>query len=266
MLKNNNNNQYIRAFSQAETQQAQTLLEQLVLAKQGAKIEEADWSSLYCDVIGAPRQKLSNLPFRDFNHDGVGVEFKFMSRKSPISDVGKSIMHPSATRTISFDENDTAENAKNMVLSQWAKQIEGFAERVSAGSSDGSYDLRWGILLWAADHSEFLYFEERIEEPDPSQYEGRWVLSSSRGQTSRNLHIFEKASGEKKFSCTLPRNGAKLQPYFRVPTLAEGAIHFKVAPTDLVPIYVSKPMSERLVQLFPNLNSNDAIDFLINSM
>lgn len=64
----------------------------------------------------------SNLPFRDCLHDGVGVEFKLLSKADPSGCMGKSLMHPAATRTIDFDENESAEGAMAKVFQNRALQ------------------------------------------------------------------------------------------------------------------------------------------------
>lgn len=70
---------YIQPFTRSEEVVARAELELLTKRLQGRKLEEDDWTSLYCKVKGAPEQKWSNLPFRDYIHNGVGVEFKMLS-------------------------------------------------------------------------------------------------------------------------------------------------------------------------------------------
>ena len=103
---------YIQPFSDAELIEARCEVQRLAIALLGRKVEEGDWTDLYCRVKKVPSPGWSNLPFRDYIHDGVGVEFKLLCRQNPIGDVGRSLMHPSATRTISFDENELAESAR----------------------------------------------------------------------------------------------------------------------------------------------------------
>lgn len=56
-------------------------LEQLLIAKvahmMGRKLEEGDWSEIYCRAKGIPLSSWSNLEL-DIIHDGVGVEQKML--------------------------------------------------------------------------------------------------------------------------------------------------------------------------------------------
>lgn len=243
--------EYLRPFTTAQLEAARVETELLARHLQGRKLEEGDWTALYCRVKDVRPSGWSNLPFRDFLHSGVGVEFKLLMRDSPEQDIGKSLMHPAATRTITFKADDPADRAMRTVLEQWSEQITGFEQRIAQTSTASSVDARWGVLLWAPDHSQFLYFEERLVKPDPTKYYAEWSSGTHRGKTSRNLHIFEKATKRKRFSCTLPRNGAKLQPYFDVPTKDQGAVLFKVAPHTVAPFYVERQDIEALRKLFP---------------
>lgn len=247
--------EYIQAFDADEVLMATAEVNKLVRSLQGRKLEEGDWTSLYCRVKGVPEMGWSNLPFRDYLHDGVGVEFKLLSKADPSGCMGKSLMHPAATRTIDFSENEPAEDAMAKVFQQWGAAISEFEDRVRATSKTGSVDVRWGILLWAPDHSEFLYFEERLEKPRVEDYQARWHDGNHRGKATRNLHIFEKATGKKKFSCTLPRNGAKLQPYFDVPDVANGAHIFRPEKADVLPLFVRREDADAIEKLFPDISS-----------
>ena len=64
---------------------------------------------------------------------------------------------------------------------------------------------------------QFLYFEEPIRAPNADDYTAEWVESGGGSRKgSRNLWIYEKATGKKRFSVTTSA-GAKIQPYFDVP-------------------------------------------------
>lgn len=254
---------YLQPFTAAERANAEDEVKQLATSLQGRKVEEGDWTALYCRVKNAPFAGWSNLPFRDYIYQGVGVEFKLLCRENPIGDVGRSLMHPSATRTITFDPDGPAQQAMREVLTQWGNQIRMFEERIRASSPRQTVDARWGILLWSPDHTQFLYFEERLIKPDPGDFKAEWHDGSHRGKATRNLHIFERSSSKKKFSCTLPKNGAKLQPYFDIPTEAEGACLFKVEKSDLVPLYISSALRERLAKDFPGLGNDQLIEQLL---
>jgi len=85
-------------------------------------------------------------------------------------------------------------------------------------------------MLWSPTLDEFLYFEEELVEPNPVDFYAEWVEGSHRGNKTRNLHIFEQESGTKRYSITLPKHGAKIQPYFDVPSVAQGAHLFRIPP------------------------------------
>ena len=207
----------------------------------GGKLEEYHWSSVYRAAMSIPpdpKKNWSNMPFNDLLFQGLGLEWKMLQRPSPFSDQGRCLMHPAATRRISYDPAATAEEGKQQVLSQWATQILDFAQRVAATSPSGAADIRLGLLLWATDLSEFLYFEEQLEVPDPDDFYAEWGDGQARGRQTRNLYIFEKATGKKRYSVTQPRNGAKLQPYYDVPTEEEGAYLFSVEACNLHPLSV----------------------------
>lgn len=254
---------YLRPFTPAQLEAARIEVVRLVRNLQGRKLEEGDWTELYCRVKAATYTGWSNLPFRDYLHNGVGVEFKLLMRTSPQDDIGRSLMHPAATRTIDFDETDPPDKAMRAVLKQWSDQIEGFEQRIAKTLKSGSVDAHWGVLLWAQDHSQFLYFEERLKKPNPADYFAAWGTGTHRGKKSRNLHIFEGATKRKRFSCTVPRNGAKLQPYFDVPSEAQGAVLFKVPPHTVAPVYVERDDIERMRKMFPGATDEDVVAKLL---
>jgi hypothetical protein len=175
--------------------------------------DESLWSDIYCRAQGAPIHKRSNLPFNDYRHNGVGIEWKFLKRNDPANDLGKRLMHPSASRKIELNADWDAEDAKDKVLTQWGESLKEF--KTAAG------EIKWGIMLWKPDYTQFVYFEEVIDIPDPNCYTGRWITGRHRDKETCNLGIFEKDSDDKAFSVTLPKNGSKIQPYFTVPTDAE---------------------------------------------
>lgn len=99
-------------------------------------------------------------------------------------------------------------------------------------SKDGvkDVDLRIGWLLWQNSLREFLYFEEPMAVPEPEDYVAEWREREGSGsrQGSRNLWIYDKVSGEKHFSVTTEA-GAKIQPYFQVPSPSDPHLyHFVV--------------------------------------
>ena len=233
------------AFTPEEETVVQSQLALLVRALRhvpgGGKIEEDYWSYVYHIARGASVRGWSNMPMRDFTHNGLGVEMKLLkSRKSrrPFSHQGKRIMHPAATRAIAFNPADSAEDCKVAILTQFGSQIAAFRERVKEDGGVPQADIRWGVLLWNVELTEFLYFEERMIEPNPNDYRAEFVVSNHRGSATRNLHIFEKATDIKRFSVTRPEKGAKVQPYYDVPYIGEGAYAFTVPDDDRKPLWV----------------------------
>jgi hypothetical protein len=257
-------NKYLTAFTGDQMTLAAVEMNRLVRSLQGRKVEEDDWTNLYCKVKDAPHPGWSNLPFRDYLHDGVGVEFKLMKKDNPSACMGRSIMHPAATRTISFSEDSSAAEAMDRIFDQWGATIADFETRTRATSSTGKADLRWGVLLWAPDHSEFLYFEERLEVPLVSDHHAVWHEGNHRGKPTRNLRIYDRATDALRFSCTLPRNGAKLQPYFDVPDVDNGACVFKPTGHGVVPLFAAKHDAQRFLSHFPDEASEEGLKKLLD--
>lgn len=113
-------------------------------------------------------------------------------------------------------------------------------------------DLRTGWLLWQDSLREFLYFEEAMLAPDPEAYVAEWRAREGSGsrQGSRNLWIYERASGEKHFSVTTEA-GAKIQPYFRVPApddphLYHFVVQGEVCDNGLVRVWLTQTTANML--------------------
>jgi len=231
-----------KAFSDEEYKLVQGMLDDLVrilrIVPGGGKIEEDYWSYIYHQIRRAPLGHWSNLPMRDYCYDGLGVEMKLLKRRHPLADQGSSLMHPAATRRIAFEPNDSAEACKTTILKQFANQISDFRRRVEATKPGTEPDLRWGVLLWSGDLTEFLYFEERMIEPNPDHFYAEFVQRYHRGRPTTSLSIYEKSTGVKRFSVTLPQRGAKVQPYFDVPRVGEGAYAFVVRDSSLRPLWL----------------------------
>ncbi|HZO71749.1 MAG TPA: hypothetical protein VFB60_06065 [Ktedonobacteraceae bacterium] len=236
--------QAVFAFTDEEVITVQQMLETLVRALRevpgGGKVEEGYWSYIYHAIRKAPVASWSNLPMRDFCHNGLGVEMKLLQRRAPSLDQGHRLMHPAATRTVTFDPDQSAEICKEQVLTQFANQIMEFRDRTAKTCLDCTPDIRWGIFLWSPALNEFLYFEEALREPDPDNFYAEFVASFHRGKARRNLHIFEKATGIKRYSVTMPDKGAKVQPYFDIPTVEKGAYLFKVPDDGRKPLWLKE--------------------------
>lgn len=257
----------ILAFTESENDRVQAMLETLVrslrLVPGGGKMEEGYWSYIYHTIHHAPVAAWSNLPMRDFLHNGSGVEMKLLQRNSPLAAQGQRIMHPAATRTLLFDPSQDAEICKNHILEQFVTRIADFRNRAAQTCSGCEPDIRWGIFLWKPTLDEFLYFEERIREPDPNDFYAHFIVGTHRGKPTRNLHIFEKATNIKRYSVTMPEKGAKLQPYFDVPQIGQGAYLYTIPNDNRKPIWLAEETIQALQQV--SSNRNQSIDELILS-
>ncbi len=183
---------------------------------------------------------------------------------------GRSILHPAGTRAFRFpNEIHNATEAAHDVLRQYGQKIAertyivniinsyhhgkysrseamnelmktGMGnpkakelvpvERVPVGDAGAPPDMRFGWLLWRRDLAEFLYFEQPMIIPDPSDFVGEWHERQARGRRlpSRNLWIFRKSTGTKEYSITNAA-GAKVQPYFTIPLPSDPNLyHFRV--------------------------------------
>jgi len=217
----------LSAFSDEEARLAKLYLAGAVAAMMGRKLEEGDWSAVYCKAKGIPDAGWSNLNI-DINYNGLGLELKLLRISSlgrrSIRDVcGTALMHPSATRSIRIDNvNVDPDVVMRDILTQYGQLISDRTNTVRAQSPSMVPDMRTGWLLWEDNLAEFLYFEESMVSPDPNRYYATWNDTPARGarKPSRSLWIYDKATGKKCYSVTTSA-GIKIQPYFDVP-----------APTD----------------------------------
>lgn len=222
------------AFTAIERVTVHKLLATRVAYMMGRKFEEGDWADIYCKAKGIPQNGWSNLNI-DIMSGNKGIEQKMLCYKSGISIMdacGRTLMHPSATRSIRISSEISDPNvAMKIVLTQYADLIQQRTEKVLE-QADGATeaDMRTGWLLWQANLHEFLYFEERMKIPDPDDYYAEWTERNSRGvrKESKNLWIYEKDTGIKRYSVTTDA-GAKIQPYFDVPSPKDSNLyHFVV--------------------------------------
>ncbi len=210
-------------FTEEQTKRTKILLAAKVASMMGRKLEEGDWSEVYCKSKALPDAGWSNLHI-DVAYQGLGVEFKMLRiaqlRGRPIKSVcGTSLMHPAATRSVRID--DASRDANEVmadVLQQYADLIEYRTQRVRETSPDGRADMRFGWLLWEDDLREFLYFEEPMLMPNPGDYYAEWNETVARGarKSSKSLWVYEKLTNKKRYSVTT-NAGIKIQPYFDVP-------------------------------------------------
>jgi hypothetical protein len=217
------------AFSKKGFVKAHSLLASKVATMMGRKMEEGDWASVYCAAKNIPHTGWSNLNI-DVCHAGLGVEHKMLcvkSGKPMLEHCGMSLMHPSATRSIRIPatEGDPTDIAAQ-VLAQYADLIERRRQKVAETAGGIEPDMRVGWLLWQESLREFLYFEEEMLPPAPADYIAEWKESGGGARkTSRNLWVYEKDTGRKRFSITTSA-GAKIQPYFDVPPPNHSCLYY----------------------------------------
>lgn len=221
----------LRAFSEKERILAHELLATRVAFMMGRKFEEDDWASVYCAARGIEKTGWSNLNI-DISYNNQGIEQKMLCIRNLniLSSCGCTFMHPSATRSIRIPSlNIDANEAMFDIITQYADFLRMRSERIKA-TGHGEPDMRTGWLLWQVDLREFLYFEEKTQIPDPNDYFAVWEEKPSRGvrKGSKNLWVYEKETGKKRFSITTSA-GAKIQPYFDVPPIGSANLyHFVV--------------------------------------
>ena len=239
---------YLQAFTDAEKDLVKRLLAAQVASMMGRKMEEGDWSKVYCSAKKIPDSGWSNLRI-DINYQGLGLEMKLLRiaglRGRPIKSVcGTTLMHPSATRSIRID--DTSRNANDVmrdVFKQYADLIQDRTQKVKNAAPGKTPDMRTGWLLWEDNLTEFLYFEERLFPPNPDQYIAEWNITPARGsrKESKSLWIYDKDTKLKRYSVTTSA-GIKIQPYFDVPApSSKDLYYFRVQ---------SEPVDENTVRLW----------------
>jgi hypothetical protein len=236
-----------------------------VAGMMGRKLEEDDWTQIYCEAKGIPAQGWSNLRM-DVMHAGVGVEHKMLCIRAE-GDIravcGTSRMHPAATRSIRIDSRQTADAAMQLVFEQYAALLETRLAQVRETSLDGrAAELRSGWMLWRQSLKQFLYFEEAMRAPKVSKHRAEWVASGTgKGarKPSRNLWIYESATGRKRFSVTTDA-GAKIQPYFDVPLPGDPNVYVftvigEYLDTGQVRIWLTEQTAEALRQQVGGLDA-----------
>lgn len=248
----------LRAFTDRELARAKVLLAAQVASMMGRKLEEGDWSTVYCRAKDIPEGGWSNL-YIDVNHNGIGVEIKLLRARHSgdrtlKSVCGQTLMHPSATRSIRIDDSrGSATEVMNEVFGQYAALIRQRTARVWAKAPKGAkVDMRTGWLIWERNLAEFLYFEEPMLAPDPEKYFAEWHDNVTRGvkKPSRSLWIYDRGTKRKRYSITTSA-GIKIQPYFDVPPPSdENLYYFRVQSEpvgrDTVLLWVTASTAEAL--------------------
>ena len=213
--------QTLPAFKPDQRTRAHALLAAKVAYMMGRKFEEGDWAEVYCKAKGIPVKGCSNLNI-DIMHDGLGVEHKMLCYRSDADlaeAFGQTFMHPAATRSIRVPATSVAaDDAMREIFQQYAALIQQRTKKVRETAAAGKEpDMRTGWLLWQESLRQFLYFEEPMLAPDPKYFYAEWRDSGGGARkASRNLWVFDKTTGHKRYSITTSA-GAKIQPYFDVP-------------------------------------------------
>ena len=251
------------ALTSEEAERLKRLLAAKVASMMGRKLEEGDWSEVYCKAKDIPESGWSNLHI-DVNHEGLGIEIKSLRitqlGKRSLKDVcGTTKMHPAATRSIRIDDvNLPAGEVMKDVLTQYSNLIEERTNRVKENSPDGSADMRIGWVLWEDELQEFLYFEEPMTKPDPANYSATWNETPPRGarKGSKSLWIYDRKTGTKRYSVTTSA-GVKIQPYFDVPPPDDpDLLYFRVQ---------SEPVNENTVVLWVSSVTANRLQVLLGS-
>ena len=254
----------LAAFSSSEKTRAYELLAARVAHMMGRKFEEGDWSHVYCSAKGIPDRGWSNLNI-DVAFGSLGVEHKMLMRPvdKPITTwCGTTLMHPAATRAIRIDSLAGDPNkVMRDVFKQYADLIERRVEKIRQSALGKVPDMRTGWLLWQEGLREFVYFEERMLAPDPILYKASWNERSGGGGRlgSKNLWIYEKATGKKRFSVTT-QAGIKIQPYFDVPSVDDPNLYVFVAQGErtadgLVRVWLTESTARALSSLLGSLDT-----------
>lgn len=262
-------------FSDEERVKAHELLAIRVAHMMGRKLEEADWAYVYCRAKGIPERSWSNLNI-DVMHENLGVEHKMLCYRSNASlaqAMGTTLMHPAATRSIRVPSLDSDPNeAMADILQQYRDLIAERAAKVSQGNNTGRpIDMRTGWLLWQESLRQFLYFEESMAVPETATLYATWVertVEGSNRKGSKNLWIYDKATGRKKYSITTSA-GAKIQPYFDVPPPTDPNVYlFTVIGEQIldgtVRVWLTKSTARELERLIGTLDIDRLSDAVIS--
>lgn len=253
------------AFTPDQKKAVHAFLAVKVAYMMGRKFEEGDWAEIYCKAKGIPIGKWSNLNI-DVMHDLLGVEHKMLCCRSggDIQELcGQTLMHPAATRSLrmpstTIDPNEAMRN----VFTQYGELIQQRTEKVrSLATSKGQPDMRTGWLLWQQSLRQFLYFEEQMLAPDPSEYDAKWTESGGGvRKKSKNLWIYEKGTGKKRYSVTTEA-GIKLQPYFDIPPPGDPNLYIftvigEAVSTDLVRVWVTESTAKHLAEVLGDVHTD----------
>lgn len=254
----------LQAFTDEERTEAHRMLATRVALMSGRKFEEGDWADVYCSAKKIPIRGWSNLEI-DVMHGALGVEHKMLCYRSSVNLLhasGRTLMHPAATRSIRVSSTDADPNdVMRDILSQYTQLIEARREKVREQSqSNEEPDMRTGWLLWQESLRQFLYFEEEMLPPIPTDYEAKWVESGGGSRKrSKNLWVYERETGVKRYSITTEA-GAKIQPYFDVPPPTDPNLYLftvigEVLDTGYVRVWLTATTARELRRLVGSLET-----------
>jgi hypothetical protein len=105
----------LKAFTTEEAKRAKVFLATRVASMMGRKLEEGDWTAVYCRAKNLPDVGWSNLHI-DVNCEGLGLELKLLRiaglAGKPLKSVcGTILMHPALTRSIRIANTSRPANA-----------------------------------------------------------------------------------------------------------------------------------------------------------
>lgn len=270
--------QSLPVFTEEEHKRAKLYLATRVAVMMGRKLEEGDWSHVYCAAKKIPESTWSNLNI-DINYQGLGVEQKLLRVEGnrPIkSYCGTTQMHPAATRSIRIaDVEAPADEVMVDVFAQYANLIQDRTESVRKLSAGIEPDMRIGWLIWESNLAEFLYFEQRWFAPNPENFYAVWNETQAKGtrKSSKSLWIYEKGTDKKRFSVTTSA-GIKIQPYFDIPAPNDPNLcYFRVQgeplDDDTVLVWVTASTARALKEVLGSLQKeivSDAIQRVAASL
>lgn len=179
-------------------------------------------------------------------------------------------MHPAATRSIRIPASEDPNEVMRDVLIQYMELIEQRREQVRRDTPDIEPDMRTGWLLWQDSLEEFLYFEEEMLPPDPSDYEAKWMESGGANRKeSKNLWIYEKETGQKRYSVTTAA-GAKIQPYFDVPPPTDPNLYFfrvqgEETEDGLIKLWVTASTGRELKRVIGDLSVENLSSIILQT-
>ena len=274
MIVQPNHNATLPAFTDEEALNAKVRLATQVASMMGRKMEEGDWTSVYCLAKGIPETGWSNLNI-DIIHSGLGVEQKLLRcgnlRGRSIKTVcGTTLMHPSATRSIRIEDVDqAADTVMQEVLEQYNSLIDERTENVRKSAPEVNPDMRIGWLLWENTLREFMYFEQRLSKLNVTDFYADWNETPPKGarKGSKSLWIYERNTHQKRYSVTTSA-GIKIQPYFDVPSPTDPNLYYfrvqsEPVDSDTVNLWVSSATARSLERILESLEKEVVSDIIL---